>query len=53
MRHESPLLTGGLRDYGHAGQIGLEPTPQRFKPLRVSKEMERAIERSKELRAGR
>lgn len=28
-------------------------TPQRFKPLRVSKEMERAIERSKELRAGR
>ena len=28
-------------------------TPQRFRPLRLSKEMERAIERSKELRMGR
>ena len=34
----------GLRDYGHPGQIGLEPTPEEYAPtLAVFREMRRVL----------
>ena len=43
--HKSPLLNWGLRDYGEAGQIGLEPTPEEYvaKLVQVFREVRRVL----------
>lgn len=45
LRHFTALLLNGLRDYGHAGQIGLEPTPAEYvaKMVEVFAEVRRVL----------